>query len=63
MSEQLRERAFDRFVTDRGGDGGTGLGLAIVGRLIAADHGSVELLDTDGGGLTLLVHLPAASRR
>jgi signal transduction histidine kinase len=63
MSEQLRERAFDRFVTDRSGDGGTGLGLAIVGRLIAADHGSVELLDTDGGGLTLLVHLPAASRR
>jgi signal transduction histidine kinase len=63
MSELLRERAFDRFVTDRRGDGGTGLGLAIVGRLIAADHGSVELLDTDGGGLTLLVRLPAASRR
>ena len=62
MSPHLRAHAFDRFVTDRHGDGGTGLGLAIVGRLIAADHGAVELLDTDGGGLTLLLRLPAAGR-
>jgi two-component system OmpR family sensor kinase len=63
MSEQLRTHAFDRFVTDRRGEGGTGLGLAIVGRLTEADHGSVELLQTEGGGLTLLLRLPAAGRR
>jgi len=60
MPEPLRARAFDRFVTDRRGEGGTGLGLAIVGRLAAADHGEVELLETDGGGLTLLLRLPVA---
>jgi signal transduction histidine kinase len=63
MDPELREHAFDRFVTDRRGDGGTGLGLAIVGRLVAADHGNAELLETDGGGLTVEITLPAAEHR
>jgi len=62
MDPALREHAFDRFVTDRRGDGGTGLGLAIVGRLVAADHGSAELLETDGGGLTVEITLPAGGQ-
>ncbi len=61
MSADLRAHAFDRFVTDRRGDGGTGLGLAIVGRLVAGDHGAAELYETDGGGLTVEVRLPAVS--
>jgi signal transduction histidine kinase len=60
MSAELREHAFDRFVTDRRGDGGTGLGLAIVGRLVAADHGTAELSETPGGGLTVELRLPGA---
>jgi signal transduction histidine kinase len=60
MSAALREHAFDRFVTDRRGDGGTGLGLAIVGRLVAADHGTAELSETPGGGLTVELRLPGA---
>lgn len=59
MDPELRAHAFDRFVTDRRGDGGTGLGLAIVGRLVTTDHGSAELLETDGGGLTVKITLPA----
>jgi signal transduction histidine kinase len=60
MTADMRAHAFDRFVTDRRGDGGTGLGLAIVGRLVAADHGRAELRETDGGGLTVEVQLPVA---
>lgn len=60
MTPEMRAHAFDRFVTDRRGEGGTGLGLAIVGRLVAADHGRAELSETDGGGLTVDVFLPAA---
>jgi signal transduction histidine kinase len=63
MAEQLRAHAFDRYVTDRGRDRNSGLGLAIVGRLVAADHGHAELLDTPGGGVTLVIRLPAARVR
>jgi signal transduction histidine kinase len=68
MSAEQRARAFDRFW--RGGAdrarapgrlGGFGLGLAIVGRLVAADGGTVELLDSPLGGLSVLVTLPVAA--
>jgi signal transduction histidine kinase len=36
---------------------GTGLGLAIVDTLATASGGRVELADTDGGGLTVIVEL------
>ena len=62
MSAELRTRAFDRFVSDRHAAGGTGLGLAIVGRLVAGDHGTAELSETRGGGLTVDVRLPATTR-
>jgi two-component system sensor histidine kinase TctE len=38
-----------------------GLGLAIVARLVEADHGKVNLEETAGGGLTAVIHLPAAA--
>jgi two-component system sensor histidine kinase KdpD len=38
--------------------GGLGLGLAIADRLIASMNGHLELRDTPGGGLTVVVTLP-----
>ena len=60
MPEPEREAAFRRF--SRPGGGGSGLGLAIVHRLVTANGGTVALRDTPGGGLTVLVRLPAARR-
>lgn len=60
MSPQQRQAAFRRFVSAT--PGGTGLGLAIVHRLVTADGGAAELADTNGGGLTVRLDLPAAPR-
>lgn len=51
MSDEQRERAFDRFW--RGGTtvGGSGLGLAIVAQLARASGGAAELLAREGGGI------------
>lgn len=38
--------------------GGSGLGLAIVAAIVGAHGGSVRLVETDGGGATLVVSLP-----
>ena len=58
MSGEQMTHAFDRFVTDRAGNGGTGLGLTVIDRLVAADGGSIELFETPGGGVTVEVSLP-----
>jgi two-component system OmpR family sensor kinase len=59
-----RPRVFERFFradTSRTrASGGTGLGLSIVAALVAAHRGSVEVLDTPGGGATFRVTLPLA---
>jgi two-component system OmpR family sensor kinase len=57
-----RERVFDRFFrlddSRSRGSGGSGLGLAIVAGLVGAHGGSVEVVDTPGGGATFRVTLP-----
>ena len=58
MTEAVKQAAFRRFGTSSGS--GSGLGLAIVDRLAAANGGEVRLADTAGGGLTVIVELPAA---
>ena len=59
MSAAKRAVAFNRFGSDAEA-GKTGLGLAIVARLVRADHGSIGLDETEGGGLSVTVRLPAA---
>jgi signal transduction histidine kinase len=58
MSVDRMAHAFDRFVTDRAGNGGSGLGLTVVERLVASDGGTIDLRQTPGGGLTVDVSLP-----
>jgi len=60
MGETAKREAFHRFANP--GARGNGLGLAIVHRLVTADGGSVRLLDTPGGGLTVELDLPGEAR-
>jgi two-component system OmpR family sensor kinase len=56
-----RARVFERFARgpgDRAPTGGSGLGLAIVKAVTDAHHGTVELLDAEGGGARFVVSLP-----
>ncbi|MBV9794470.1 MAG: HAMP domain-containing histidine kinase [Actinobacteria bacterium] len=57
MTGQQQQAAFRRFTT---GGGGAGLGLAIVDRLATANGGAATLSSAPGGGLTVLIDLPAA---
>ncbi len=63
LSEEERDRAFDRFWrsgTSRGRFGGSGIGLAIVRRLVETDGGTVALREAEGGGLDAVVSYPQA---
>ncbi|MFF1635657.1 sensor histidine kinase [Leifsonia sp. NPDC058248] len=61
---QIREKIFQRFWradTSRTREtGGSGLGLAIVSSIIAAHNGTVEVVETEGGGATFRISLPLA---
>ncbi|MFY1690093.1 HAMP domain-containing sensor histidine kinase [Plantactinospora sp. WMMB782] len=67
LSAEQAERVFERFyradaarTRSAGGGVSTGLGLAIVAALVAGHNGSVEVVDTPGGGATFRVRLPRA---
>jgi two-component system OmpR family sensor kinase len=59
---QIREKIFQRFWradSSRNRDtGGSGLGLAIVASIVASHKGTVEAVETPGGGSTFRVRLP-----
>jgi len=58
-----RERIFQPFqrLDDRTADGGLGLGLAIAQGFVEAMGGTIVPADTPGGGLTMILTLPAAT--
>lgn len=66
VPDQIKEKIFQRFWradTSRAREtGGTGLGLSIVASIVEALHGSVEVVDTPGGGATFRVAFPLAGR-
>ncbi|WP_010203549.1 sensor histidine kinase [Salinibacterium sp. PAMC 21357] len=59
---QIRDKVFERFWradSSRNRDtGGSGLGLAIVAAIVHAHKGTVQALETPGGGATFRVELP-----
>ncbi|MEF2976748.1 sensor histidine kinase [Subtercola sp. YIM 133946] len=62
---QIREKIFQRFWRADSSrtreTGGSGLGLAIVSSIIQAHKGTVEAVETTGGGATFRVTLPLAA--
>ena len=62
IPEQIRSKVFERFWradSSRNRDtGGSGLGLAIVSAIVSAHKGTVQALETPGGGATFRVELP-----
>jgi len=57
MTEEVRQQAFEPFVTTR--PGGTGLGLAVVYAAVAEHGGSISIDSSPGGGTVVTVELPA----
>ncbi|HRP74695.1 MAG TPA: sensor histidine kinase [Xanthomonadaceae bacterium] len=52
-----RTRIFQRFERGHARSPGAGLGLAIVSRVVASHGGNIELIDRQGGGLTVCLTL------
>lgn len=55
---ELRERVFEPLFRGQTGGSGIGLGLSIVQRLVAAQHGRIELLSGEQGGARFRILLP-----
>jgi two-component system sensor histidine kinase PilS (NtrC family) len=58
MTEEIRHRAFEPFVTTQ--TEGTGLGLAVVYSAVQEHGGSVDIVSAPGQGTTITVELPAS---
>jgi signal transduction histidine kinase len=62
MTENDRQRAFDRFWQGPdAGVGRSGLGLSIVRQLVTRNGGSVELRQADPNGIDAVIVLPLTS--
>ena len=60
---RLRERIFDRFHREAGGEDGAGLGLAIGDAVVVATHGRWEIGESALGGASVAVVWPLVSSR
>ena len=56
IPEAKRGQVFEPYFTEKAD--GTGLGLAIVKQAIDLHHGSIEVVETPGGGATFVIWLP-----
>ena len=57
VPDEVKSKIFDKFY--RGKEAGSaGLGLTIAQQVVAAHGGSIDVLDTPGGGATFRVRLP-----
>lgn len=63
LSPEQRERAFDRFWSQREDNAGTGLGLAIVRQLADASEAKVELRQSPSGGVEAVAIFQQPARR
>lgn len=67
VPDQIKEKIFQRFWradTSRAREtGGTGLGLSIVASIVETLQGSIQVLDTPGGGATFRVGFPLTEGR
>lgn len=62
MPAEFVDRAFDRFSQSdesRAQGTGTGLGLAIVSAIVERAHGTIDLMNRTGTGVTVLIVIPA----
>ena len=59
VPSQLRDRIFDAFFSTKSATEGTGLGLTVVQAVAGSHGGRVDVSDTDGGGATFTIVLPA----
>jgi signal transduction histidine kinase len=57
ISDDLRRRVFDPYITTK--PDGTGLGLAICKRLVTIQHGAIGVESYPGSGTIFKVTLPA----
>ena len=64
VPDSLKSRIFEPFqrLDDRDSSAGVGLGLAVARGFVEAMGGSVTAADTAGGGLTIRIILPVASK-
>lgn len=64
IHDEDKEAMTERFKRGKGSAGtvGSGLGLSIVRRVAEAHRGRLELVDRDGGGLTVAITLPLPRR-
>ncbi len=62
VPDKIKQRIFDPSFSTKtaGGDFGLGIGLAITKSIIEKHHGTIEVVDRQGGGAGFVVQLPMA---
>lgn len=61
IPQHIRHKIFEPFFTTKDVDIGTGVGLALSHRIISSHGGRLELVDSEIGGATFEIRLPAAT--
>ena len=58
IEQELQASVFEPFMSTKG-QRGTGLGLAVTRKIVREHHGTIELIDSDSGGTTVRIIIPA----